>query len=207
MIYTEQFLVKNIEIAYLSLSAGLGLSHIAVINKELIETNIADLSLYAGNDFVAHFSKEWQILAVEEWVLKNFVIINSLRTIFATLCEWMENNSQFKDKVNIELLRNDDDSFHTCIKLLRNIYSHDFTYFSQNDIIIKKKDYDKMVEYRIKNNLSLELNFQTDYCKVSLNLNDLEEWLLLNNYISNRTQYMLAESWYALAMNIKNWNL
>jgi len=206
-IYWEDLLIKNIEIAYLSLSAGLGLSNIAVINQELIEQNISDLSLYAGDAFVSHFNKEWQIYAIKEWVLKNFIIINSLRTIFSTLCEWIDNNSQFKNKLDIELLSNDNDSFHTCIKLLRNIYSHDFTYFSQNDIIIKKKDYEEMVSRRRKKNLSLNIDFQTNYCKVNISLNDLKEWLLLNTYISNTTQYMLAQTWYDLALSIKNWNL
>lgn len=201
--YNIDLIIESIQTSFLSLAAGLGLCNYYHRNASFIEEDLRDIEVDKYR-----LSQEIQLIALRRKASERFIISASLRAVFSAMYEGIKNNYDFSEKIKFILGECNYHSFNPLIRFMRNLYSHEFTWMNSGDIILKAKDYSKMISYRKKRNLPLVLSIDVKYkdlanikmpilenyrCQFSLDMNELKEGIRLTDVMPLYNQFMLAE--------------
>lgn len=200
--YKTDDIIESIQNAALSLSAGMSLTAVYKHSQADIENEMKDIDI---DGYI--LSVPIQKHALQNKSIERFLVFSSFRSVFSTMYEGLKNNQEFKNHIKSKISENYDD-FYVLINLLRNIYSHEFTSASYGSVVIKTKDYEDMLKYRRKEQLSniLSLNiayidflpndaeFPSDYkITFSLDLQKIQNGIKLVEVMPIYQQLMLSE--------------
>lgn len=177
-------------------------SHLNRFGESNVYPNLTDIKLSYGY----YIPKKLQLHALQRNPLDRFSISCGFRGVFSAMYEVMKNNNTFKYKVNT-ILGDGNVSFFSLINLLRNVYSHEITWATSGEIILKKQDYQDFIKCRKKKRIPLivsldikysqilpELPFPDGYgIRVEVNLDRLRAGDKLTSVISLYDQHMIAE--------------
>ena len=115
------------------------------------------------------FTKEVQAHALITGKIERIVIAGALRGIFLSMNEGLHNDFDFCGQVTA-ILKDNFESFADLIRLLRNVYSHEITWASRGDLILKRKDFERYISYRINHGKPMCISFGIAYADVMPNV-------------------------------------
>lgn len=200
--YKEKDLLESVEHGHLSMVSALALGlYINRFGESHVFSNLTDIELSGYR-----IPKEVQLHALRKNLLTRFSISSALRSVFSAMYEVMNHNDAFNKKIK-SLLHNNYESFYSLITLLRNVYSHEITWAANAEILLKKTDFNRFLEYRIKKGKPSSISIYVDYSKIlpdvkaphgyginlTVDLNKLADGEKLSSVISLYHQQIIAE--------------
>jgi hypothetical protein len=143
----------------------------------------------------------------------------AMRAIFAAMNEVLQNNPDFCDQLTT-VLKENNEAFGDLIRLLRNVYSHEITWASTGEVVLKNQDFKGFIAYRERNRKSMSISFDISYADVmrdvpvregygihfQLSLGDLQEGKTLSSIINLTNQLLMAELCFNLCTYLSSKN-
>jgi hypothetical protein len=178
------------------------------LGKTHVLPNLKDLLI---DDYF--ISREAQKRALTEGKFARIAMSAALRSVFISMNEVLQKNPQFQALL-ADVLEENLESFSDLIKLLRNAYSHEITWASTGDIILKNEDFTAFMNFRKSqakpSTLSIDFLYSDKFpgfpappeygLKLRVPLENLREGENLSSIISLHHQFMIAELCYNMCI-------
>jgi hypothetical protein len=156
--YKSEHLISSIEGSFLFLVSGLAMgNYLLRFGQTHVFPNLKDIGI---SNYI--MTKEVQEQALKKVSFERVAISGALRGIYISMNEVLQKNPIFYGEIS-KLLKENCETFSDLIRLLRNAYSHEITWISRGDVILKEEDFKGFISYRKKSEKSMVLSLTILY--------------------------------------------